>query len=40
MADIKDLPKVEASLKQAIEKPSELKHVEVIKTNTQSIIMI
>jgi len=29
MADIKDLPKVEASLKQAIEKPSELKHVEV-----------
>ena len=29
MADIKDSPKVDASLKQEIEKPTELKHVEV-----------
>ena len=29
MSDIKDLPKVEANLKEQIEKPSELKHVEV-----------
>jgi hypothetical protein len=29
MADIKNSPKVDASLKQEIEKPAELKHVEV-----------
>ena len=29
MADVKDLPKVEANLKSEIEKPADLKHVEV-----------
>ena len=29
MAEVKDLPKVEANLKQEIEKQAELKHVEV-----------
>ena len=31
MPGTENLPKVEANLKEEIEKPSELKHVEVIK---------
>ena len=33
MADVKDLPKVEANLKSEIEKPADLKHVEVSNKN-------
>ena len=33
MADVKDLPKVEANLKSEIEKPADLKHVEVAEKN-------
>ena len=33
MADVKQLPKVEANLKSEIEKPADLKHVEVSLKN-------